>query len=183
MNYTFDDTMKKYGEKRFVQVKGEDGTFFDYVFVTDLDNHIKMLVDGEYEAHEHRPGDGLVPPCKIRDFNQGAMTYTDATYEGGTKFYHSRFDMCAQNYGTVEHDEITLALCEQAYSSNYLNGIAYFATAIDELENEYKVRWNTTEEWDEACEAASDDPDGCYPILNDESEACDWDNPAEITPV
>jgi len=213
MDYTFDLTMDLSGVKGFVQVAGEDGTFFDYVYLNDMEKHIQHLRDGGYEADK---ADGLIPACKIRDFKHGAATYVDGSYEGGEKFYHSEYDMCAHKHGKVTYDDREFALKEQAYADNYMGGVAYFASAMDEEGNDYAVRWNTTNETDlreelvklqyrrnqadedgeefdegdaerivEICAELSiedydeSDDAGIY-TPNDESDACDWDSPAEV---
>ena len=48
----------------------------------------------------------------------------------------------------------------------YLNGDNYTANAVDQDDNEYKIIWEITH------------PD--FENLEDESEACDWDNPVSV---
>lgn len=48
----------------------------------------------------------------------------------------------------------------------YLNGENYTANAVDQDDNEYKINWEINH------------PD--FENLEDESEACDWDNPVEV---
>jgi len=48
----------------------------------------------------------------------------------------------------------------------YLNGDNYIANAVDQDDNEYKITWEINH------------PD--FENLEDESEACDWDNPVSV---
>lgn len=82
----------------------------------------------------------------------------------------------SNQYGTVTHSGKTLTLTQQAYVSNNGTdgGVRYYAAAIDADGNEYMVAWDTTPAWDERL-AANDESDSF-----DESEACDWDTPADI---
>lgn len=96
----------------------------------------------------------------------------------------------AHNFGTVNFKGKTYTLMQSAYVENYRGGVAYFAAAKDADGNDYTVRWNTTPEWDEAQAEAeriakqyepSTAPSYEYPaLLDDESNACDWDNPADV---
>lgn len=104
----------------------------------------------------------------------------------------------AEANGTVQHDGNTLYLLDQALVGNYgTEGmIRYYANAIDAEGIEYRIAWDTTDEWDLACELARlmaesnlDDDDmvrieelECMvlPDVNDESNACDWSSPVSI---
>jgi len=112
------------------------------------------------------------------------------------------------DYGTVDYEGKTLTLTQMAYADNYgTNGeVRYYAHAEDEEGNTFKVVWETTLEWDEAGELFNlelkqeqqpesfDDEDQermdeleakgvqSY-LIQDESDACDWENPVEITEV
>lgn len=85
-----------------------------------------------------------------------------------------------RDFGTVAHDGKTLILTEQAYMDNYgTNGaVRYYAHAVDYDGNIYRIAWDTTAAWDDECEKAKNGEYSGY--LDDESNACDWDNPAEI---
>lgn len=103
-----------------------------------------------------------------------------------------------QRWGTVTHDGLTVWLTSQAVSDNYgTEGlIRYYAPAVDAEGTPYQVAWDTTDEWDLACEldrirAKSDwteDDETRYdelramplPDPGDESNACDWANPAYV---
>lgn len=78
-------------------------------------------------------------------------------------------------YGTVEHNGKIITLTQQAFAENFgTNGqVAYYAHGVDADGNDYKVIWQTTKEWDEAQAAAT--PDEYSSLLDDESNACDWD--------
>ena len=75
----------------------------------------------------------------------------------------------AKQYGTVTYEGVEYALCQQAYCDNYGtdNQVRYHATAIDIDGNQYKVTWETIE-FD------------CGELPEDESDACDWDNPISV---
>lgn len=100
--------------------------------------------------------------------------------------------------GTIEHGETTLYLLDQAVADNYgTEGlIRYYARAIDVEGAEYRIAWDTTNDWDLACEfarlMAESDPDDdqiarieeladmVLPDVSDESNACDWDAPVSV---
>lgn len=75
----------------------------------------------------------------------------------------------AQDFGTVQHGDKTLTLTQQAYADRdhglvEAGSIIYRAIATDAEGNEYRVIW-----------AQYDGFDG-----DDESDACDWSNPARV---
>ena len=79
------------------------------------------------------------------------------------------------SHGTVNHNGITIYLTQDAYCFN--DGV-YAAAGKDVAGNVYEVRWNTTQAWDDACEAAKNgDITG---FVEDESHACDWDEPYQV---
>jgi hypothetical protein len=98
------------------------------------------------------------------------------------------------DYGTVNFKGKTYTLTQQASAENYgtNGGVRYYASAVDANGNKHIVIWDTTPEWDAAQAEAEkvarryapqSAPEYEYPaILGDESNACDWDNPAEVTP-
>lgn len=94
------------------------------------------------------------------------------------------YQAAAAKFGTVEHEGKTLALTQQAYCDNTGAGdqVAYFAAAVDADGNAYKVKWDTTMEWDEAQAAYRADPLNA-PVPEDESAACDWSAPAAIVEI
>lgn len=112
-----------------------------------------------------------------------------------------------ESNGTVTHKGNALYLLSQARvceSNNEWYADKYEADAIDADGNAYRVYWQTTEEWDEACEYANletyiaqckrqheevsqEDMDRfalldakTLPDVNDESNACNWDKPHTI---
>ncbi len=85
------------------------------------------------------------------------------------------------NHGTVNYEGKELNLTEEAYATNYRDYVRYEAHAADANGNTYLVQWDTTSEWDNDIEAAQADT-SVFPVkLDDESNACDWANPVEIT--
>lgn len=108
-----------------------------------------------------------------------------------------------EEYGAVKKKGVEYILTQQAYADNYgADGeVIYKAMAEDEEGNEYRVIWETTTEFDEAQELHSLENDedltdeeierkeeliengvkSCY--CEDESNACDWDNPVSISRV
>ena len=100
--------------------------------------------------------------------------------------------------GTVQHNGKTLYLTQQAYVNNEGTdgGVCYNAHAIDEDDNEYYIAWATTKTWDDngiryneltdryGDEGLTDEElaelGNLEAYFNDESDACDWDNPSEI---
>ena len=86
--------------------------------------------------------------------------------------------------GHVMKGSTKIALTQQAYVENYGAGVCYYAAGIDQQGNVYQVAWDTTQAWDDAQEAYhtalrnGDNPDAG--MLDDESNACDWDEPLSI---
>ena len=76
------------------------------------------------------------------------------------------------NDGTIVH------LTEAAEAGNYHGygdvSIRYSARGVDGSGNVYRVKWDTTEDWD-AKIADGYEPNGDY------EDACDWDSPTEVT--
>jgi hypothetical protein len=72
-----------------------------------------------------------------------------------------------RDYGKVTFNGKEYTLQQDAYADNYMDRICYFATAADSEGNNYKVMWELK------------DPEN-YAELEDESEACDWDDAAEV---
>ena len=48
----------------------------------------------------------------------------------------------------------------------YLDGDVYKAIAVDQYDNQYEITWEINHP--------------AFDELEDESEACDWDNPVEV---
>ncbi len=78
----------------------------------------------------------------------------------------------ATDFGSVEFGGKTYRLTDDIYCSNYGTdgGVRYYAYAIDEAGNKYRVAWDTTAEWD------ARDPED----YGDDSEACDWSAPVDV---
>lgn len=98
--------------------------------------------------------------------------------------------MIAEN-GSVNYNGKILALTQPAHPDKYQGYIRYSAMAIDNDGNEHWVAWNTTENWDEAERIHTkyleetehlytDEVHRAICLLDDESNACDWDNPIAI---
>jgi hypothetical protein len=92
----------------------------------------------------------------------------------------------ARDNGTVEHPEKgMLYLLQPAYMSDS-DRTVYQARAIDAVGNEYLVRWDTTDAWEDAYAECREEQErtGDYSYvssyLEDESNACDWNSPAVI---
>jgi hypothetical protein len=79
-----------------------------------------------------------------------------------------------RDYGTVTYDGKEYRLIEDAYADNYKDRVCYFAKARRGKET-YLVRWEETEYW----QTREIDEDG-NAYDNNESHACDWDNPADV---
>jgi len=100
-------------------------------------------------------------------------------------------------FGKVVFKGAEYTLQQDAYVENYgtAGQVRYYATALDADGGEHMVAWETTEEWDSATalyqQALTDATDECgnikdmpdCGILDDESYACDWDNPVEVVAV
>ena len=88
------------------------------------------------------------------------------------------------NYGTVTFEGKVYTLTEQAEAANYgTDGeVRYYANAVDADGERYKVAWETTEAWNEATEdyKTTGEVNG---LIEDESNACDWDNPVDVREI
>lgn len=69
---------------------------------------------------------------------------------------------------------------DSAEAANYNTdgGVQYTATGKDNKGNRYLITWNTTEEWNNA--QIDDEGDPVDSWREDESYACDWDNPESV---
>jgi hypothetical protein len=90
--------------------------------------------------------------------------------------------MSANNYGTVQHNGTTIRLTQGAYFAAEQGQDPYYAArGIDAQGNEYRVTWQTTQEWDEHVAAHEADREkGIDTGHLDEGNACDWDNPDTV---
>jgi len=63
----------------------------------------------------------------------------------------------ANNFGTVEFNGMELGLTQEAYVDNYgTDGeVRYYANVVDADNNEYKVTWKTSGEFDKSSELYS----------------------------
>jgi hypothetical protein len=71
---------------QFVEVTGDDGTFYDLCRTFEVSKHVDMLTAGGYAAAPINTKD--VPPCQFRDFSNGLGSYADAIWDSGKDFYH-----------------------------------------------------------------------------------------------
>jgi predicted DNA-binding protein len=115
-----------------------------------------------------------------------------------------------ERFGSIDYNGKKYFLTQTAYCDNYgTDGdVRYYAHAIDDDGTEYKVTWETSEQYDLACELLSlenklqendrsdeeikrikaniaelesDDIRSCY--ADDESNACDWDAPISVEEI
>ena len=63
--------------------------------------------------------------------------------------------------------------------------VRYYAHATDNDGNDYIVMWSPSPAWEAAQQEARESNDWSdYPaILDDEGNACDWDNPVDVIPA
>jgi len=117
-----------------------------------------------------------------------------------------------KQFGSIDFEGKKYFLTEIAYVNNYgTNGeVRYYADAIDAEGKEYRITWETSEEYDKACElmhleTSLTDFRGCLDegeelrkkeieeriaeleaedvrsfYCEDESNACDWDYPMSV---
>lgn len=92
------------------------------------------------------------------------------------------------DYGTVTYEGKEYILTQQPYIMGRINeDPCYLASAIDSEGNEYEVEWELNKETKEAYieierqRKAGEIPN--YSLVEDESTACDWDNPIEIMEI
>lgn len=84
----------------------------------------------------------------------------------------------------INFNGIEITLTEEAEAANYgTDGrVNYTATGKDADGNRYLITWVTTAEWNEANDEGIDEetmmPNNSY--CQDESNACDWDNPISV---
>lgn len=98
----------------------------------------------------------------------------------------NEFEGFRKKYGMVVFNGIEYVLTQQAYPDHYKNGVRYFSSAMDKNGNMALMEWETCDDWNEASElwetmhheSIMDDLPG---ILEEESNACDWDNPINVT--
>lgn len=106
-----------------------------------------------------------------------------------------------EKYGAVNFNGKEYILTQDAYADNYGNDseVRYYAKAVDSDENEYCVAWETSERWNLSqelfCLEQKDEPTeedlqrieelSSMALTNydDESNACDWDNPFSVEKI
>lgn len=123
--------------------------------------------------------------------------------------YWTTLQKLEKEFGTANFKSKKYILAEQAYADNYGRNeeVRYYAKAFDTDENEYKVTWITTEKWNLANELyqleqklnllpetheewTEEEQKRLEELQNmvlvnieDESNACDWDNPLKIEEI
>lgn len=85
--------------------------------------------------------------------------------------------MTQANHGSVTFGGVEIFLTQEAYCNN---AGQYLAAGKDADGNEYRVEWQTTKAWDDAQELCRTTGE-VSGFAEDESNACDWDSPIEIT--
>jgi hypothetical protein len=113
-----------------------------------------------------------------------------------------------KKYGTVDFNGKEYALTCDAEAGNYGTdgAVRYYANAIDADSKEYQISWQTSQEWDDAQElnalqwraenldllsdaeieeiksrvAELEAAGVSTAIVDDESNACDWDTPVAV---
>lgn len=89
--------------------------------------------------------------------------------------HHKEDQAMTRDYGTVTWQGQTLRLTDDPQADNYQETIAYYGHAIDDAGNRYRVRWDITDAW-----ASREPTEDAY---EDESNACEWDRPADVLPL
>lgn len=89
------------------------------------------------------------------------------------------------DYGTVTYEGKEYSLKQQPFIAGRVNADPYYlSSAIDSEGNEYAVVWELNEHTKEAYSEIEkqrelgETPN--YSLVEDESTACDWDNPIDI---
>ena len=87
--------------------------------------------------------------------------------------------------GTVNFEGKEYFLTQDAYlDGDWESGISYIASAVDAEGNEYEIEWELNEDTENAYEKIEEqkekgeEPD--YYLIQDEENACDWDNPIDV---
>jgi hypothetical protein len=100
----------------------------------------------------------LAEACKLNKEEEREMNYKE---------------MEIRNGAVTTDNGIKVYLTQQAEITGTIDDTYYTAYGVDKNGNEYVVEWNTTEEWDNLPDEAQED----------QSNACDWDNPRSIERV
>lgn len=93
-----------------------------------------------------------------------------------------------RDYGTIEFEGKTYTLTQEPYiNGTYDEEPFYLANAIDDEENEYEVEWeindSTRDAYEEIKRQRENGETPNYSLVQDESDACDWDNPVEVRKI
>ena len=88
------------------------------------------------------------------------------------------------NYGKITYEGKEYTLTQQAYIAGMNEEPYYLANAIDNKGNEYEVKWElneyTREKYDEIEKQIELGKEPNYSLVEDESDACDWDCPINV---
>ena len=138
-----------------------------------------------YLDERHAQRTEVITLDDYRSDGQDSTVIKEARRIGWTTPEEDAYNAAEAEFGTVEHDGRILALTQQAYCDAYgtEGGVSYYARAINDAGDIYKVRWDTTADWDARCAAVQAEMQAGEDItdhLDDESDACDWGSPAEI---
>lgn len=97
------------------------------------------------------------------------------------------------NYGTITYKGKEYLLIHQPYivdarTERWRNEeVYYLANAIDSEGNEYEVEWElneyTREAYNELARQREFEETPNYSLVEDESNACDWDNPIDVREI
>ena len=92
------------------------------------------------------------------------------------------------DYGKVTFNGNEVILEDSAWAENYRDGVRYYAHGHIADGRRYRIAWDTTDKWN----THQNNPD--HPMhsgvfvwscdwCDDESNACDWDNPVDMVSV
>ena len=99
------------------------------------------------------------------------------------------FQDAQKEFGSVTHNGVEIAMTQNAYVDNFgaNGGVRYYSAGVDANGNTYEISWDTTQPWDDANDRinaaglAGEEPDYIdIGMMQDESNACDWDSPASV---
>ena len=90
----------------------------------------------------------------------------------------TELEKMGQENGTVEHDGDTIYLTQQAYVSD--DGQTYRSRGVDIDDNGYRITWINLYADHRCGHDGNCAVEGCNGWCEDESNACDWDNPLSV---
>lgn len=159
-----------------------------YKSIEDIINQINgpLAPSGEETAAKYAV-DAYQAPYNMLDQIEAHL---DVLVDAGAEFDYQEarewaievlFEELQEKNGKCRHDGVDLALAADAVMDNYgtCGEVRYYADAFDRNGAEYRVTWGTTQKWDDR----SENPEEYESWLEDESNACDWDNPIEVEQI